>query len=189
MGKTNWLDVVYYLSVCKSHLNPIDAQVIKHDADFFMIEGTFERNGVDEEVSCAVKRRAKKRFKHNQKDYERLSDHIGFLPVVLVSPSDIDLVNEGSDARRRFLDTVIAQYDKPYLAALIRYNAALQNRNALMKTEMPLDMEMLDIYEEQMAVAADYLYQKRAEFIADFTPIFQRFYDDISGGVERVGLD
>ena len=100
MGKTNLLDVVYYLSFCKSHLNPIDAQVIKHDADFFMIQGAFERQGIAEVVSCAVKRRAKKRFRRNQKEYERLSDHIGLLPVVLVSPADLDLVNEGSDARQ-----------------------------------------------------------------------------------------
>ncbi len=189
MGKTNLLDVVYYLSFCKSHLNPIDAQIIRHEADFFMIQGNFLRHGSEEIVSCAVKKRAKKRFKRNQKDYERLSEHIGMFPVVLVSPADLDLVNEGSDARRRFLDTVISQYDKPYLAALIRYNLALQNRNALMKNERMPDAEMLDIYEEQMATEADYICAKRAEFIAGFVPIFQQFYEAISSGGEYVGLE
>lgn len=189
MGKTNLLDAVYYLSFCKSHLNPIDSQVIRHDADFFMIQGTFERCGAEEVVSCAVKRRAKKRFKRNQKDYERLSDHIGFAPVVLVSPSDADLVNEGSDGRRRFLDTVVSQYDKPYLDALIRYNAALQNRNALLKADTPPDDAMLDIYEEQMAAEAAYIYEKRAAFVADFVPIFQQFYSQIAADGEQVGID
>ena len=188
MGKTNLLDAVYYLSFCKSHLNPIDSQVIKHDADFFMLQGTFERCGADEVVSCAVKRRAKKRFKRNQKEYERLSDHIGFVPVVLVSPSDADLVSEGSDCRRRFLDTVIAQYDKPYLDALIRYNAALQNRNALLKNDSAADETMFDIYESQMATEAAYIYEKRAAFVADFVPIFQQFYGQIAADGEQVGI-
>ena len=189
MGKTNLLDVVYYLSFCKSHLNPIDAQVIKHDADFFMIQGEFERQGIAEVVSCAVKRRAKKRFRRNQKEYERLSDHIGLLPVVLVSPADLDLVNEGSDARRRFLDVAISQYDKPYLSALVRYNEALQNRNALLKRDEQPDAEMLDIYDEQMAAEAQYICAKRAEFITEFVPLFQEFYSAIAGAGERVGLE
>ncbi len=188
MGKTNLLDAVYYLSFCKSHLNPIDSQVIKHDADFFMLQGTFERCGADEVVSCAVKRRAKKRFKRNQKEYERLSDHIGFVPVVLVAPSDADLVSEGSDYRRRFLDTVIAQYDKPYLDALIRYNAALQNRNALLKNDSADDETMFDIYESQMATEAAYIYEKRAAFVANFVPIFQQFYGKIAADGEQVGI-
>ena len=189
MGKTNLLDVVYYLSFCKSHLNPIDAQVIKHDADFFMIQGEFERQGIAEVVSCAVKRRAKKRFRRDQKEYDRLSDHIGLLPVVLVSPADLDLVNEGSDARRRFLDVAISQYDKPYLSALVRYNEALQNRNALLKRDEQPDAEMLDIYDEQMAAEAQYICAKRAEFITEFVPLFQEFYSAIAGAGERVGLE
>jgi DNA replication and repair protein RecF len=188
MGKTNLLDAVYYLSFCKSHLNPIDAQVVKHDAEFFMLQGTFERQGSDEVISCSVKHRAKKRFKRNQKDYERLSDHIGFVPVVLVSPTDADLVNEGSECRRRFMDSTISQYDKPYLEALIRYNAALQNRNALLKAEAEPDAAMLDIYEEQMAAEAEYIFAKRTQFITDFVPIFQEFYGKIAHDGEQVGL-
>lgn len=167
MGKTNLLDVVYYLSFCKSHLNPIDSQVIKHDADFFMIQGNFVRNGEPEQVSCAVKRRTKKRFKRNQKEYERLSDHIGVFPVVLISPADLDLVNEGSEARRRFMDIVISQFDKNYLQALVRYNNALLNRNALLKNEERIDFDMLEIYDEQLAAEATYICQQREQFIRD----------------------
>ena len=185
MGKTNLLDAVYYLSFCKSHLNPIDSQIIRHDTDFFMLQGTFEVRGTEEVVSCAVKRRAKKRFKRNQKDYERLSDHIGFVPVVLVSPADADLVDEGSDGRRRFIDSVISQYDKPYLDALIRYNTALQNRNALLKIEAMPDETMFDIYEEQMAAEADYIYAQRTDFITHFVPIFRQFYSQIAATAKR----
>ena len=117
------------------------------------------RKQVEELISCAVKHRTKKQFKRNKKDYERLSDHIGVIPVVLISPSDLEIITDGSDERRRFIDTVISQYDKPYLSALIRYNAALQNRNAMMKKEAALDETMLDIYEEQMALEAAYIYQ------------------------------
>ena len=188
MGKTNLLDAIYYLSFCKSHLNPIDTQIIKHDSEFFMLQGFYQRKGVEELISCAVKHRTKKQFKRNKKDYERLSDHIGFIPVVLISPSDLEIITEGSDGRRRFLDTVISQYDKPYLSALIRYNAALQNRNAMMKKDASLDELMLDIYEEQMAIEADYIYKKRFEFIAEFVPIFQEFYKQISDDTEHVEL-
>lgn len=188
MGKTNLLDAIYYLSFCKSHLNPVDSQIIKHDTDFFMLHGSYIRKGVEESVSCGVKRRAKKQFKRNKKEYERLSEHIGFLPIVLVSPSDLELITDGSDERRRFLDTVISQYDKPYLAALITYNVALQNRNAMMKRESTLDETMLDIYEEQMSREAQYIYKLRSEFIIGFTPVFQHFYQLISGGKEQVSL-
>ena len=188
MGKTNLLDAIYYLSFCKSHLNPIDIQIINHDSEFFMLQGVYQRKGVDELISCAVKHRTKKQFKRNKKDYERLSDHIGFIPVVLISPSDLEIITDGSDERRRFLDTVISQYDKLYLSALIRYNVALQNRNAMMKKDTPLDDTMLDIYEEQMAIEATYIFKKRAEFIAEFVPVFQQFYEEISAGKEQVGL-
>ena len=188
MGKTNLLDAIYYLSFCKSHLNPIDTQIIKHETDFFMLQGVYQRKEAEEVISCAVKHRTKKQFKRNKKSYERLSDHIGFIPVVLISPSDLELITDGSDERRRFLDTVISQYDKLYLSALIRYNSALQNRNAMMKQDSILDETMLDIYEEQLAIVAAYIYQRRSEFVEGFTPIFQHFYEEISFGNERVEL-
>ena len=188
MGKTNLLDAVYYLSFCKSHQNAIDSQLINHDADFFMIQGTYEVEGRQEQISCAVKRRAKKQFRRNKKEYERLSDHIGFIPAVLISPSDMGLITDGSEERRRFMDTVISQYDKGYLVALIRYNTALQNRNALMKQEQEPDATMLDVVEEQMWAEAQVVYRLRKQFMEEFTGSFQTLFQQVSHGSEQVSL-
>jgi len=137
MGKTNLLDAIYYLSFCKSMGNPIDSQNIFHEADFFMIQGFYEMgDGSMEEISCGTKRKQKKQFKRNKKEYQRLSEHIGFIPLVMVSPDDQALILGGSDERRKFMDVVIAQYDKEYLDALIRYNKALVQRNVLLKSEV-----------------------------------------------------
>ena len=142
MGKTNLLDAVYFLSFCKSAGNPIDSQNMRHDSDFFVIQGFYEAaDGTPEEIYCGMKRRQKKQFKRNKKEYTRLSDHIGFLPLVMVSPADSALISGGSDERRRFMDVVISQYDKEYLDALIRYNKALAQRNTLLKSEMPVEEE------------------------------------------------
>ena len=147
MGKTNLLDAIYYLSFCKSHSNSIDSQNILHDADFFVIQGKYEIGGNTEDVYCGMKRRQKKQFKRNKKEYERLSDHIGLLPLVLVSPDDSMLINEGSDERRKFMDGVISQYDKTYLSHLLNYNNALKQRNALLKLETPVDVSLFEIWE------------------------------------------
>ncbi len=189
MGKTNLLDAIYYLSFCKSNTNPIDSQNILHDEDFFMIQGIYETAlGEDEDIYVGVKRRQKKQFKRNKKEYERLSDHIGFIPLVLVSPSDSVLIDGGSKERRKFLDVVISQYDKEYLEALIRYNKALEQRNALLKSEEPVEPELLLVWEEVMAQYGTLVYQKRARFIESFIPIFQSFYSTISQEKEAVHL-
>ena len=143
MGKTNLLDAVYFLSFCKSSGNPIDSQNIRHEQDFFVIQGFYEaEDGTPEEIYCGMKRRSKKQFKRNKKEYSRFSDHIGFLPLVMVSPADSELIAGGSDERRRFMDVVISQYDKEYLEALIRYNKALAQRNTLLKSEFPVEEEL-----------------------------------------------
>ena len=189
MGKTNLLDAVYFLSFCKSAGNPIDSQNIRHDADFFVIQGFYEASdGTPEEIYCGMKRRQKKQFKRNKKEYTRLSDHIGFLPLVMVSPADSALINGGSDERRRFMDVVISQYDKEYLDALIRYNKALAQRNTLLKNEMPVEEELFLVWEEMMAQAGEVVFRKREEFIKEFIPIFQSFYSFISQDKEKVGL-
>ena len=189
MGKTNLLDAVYYLSFCKSAGNPIDSQNIRHDADFFVIQGFYEAaDGSPEEIYCGMKLRQKKQFKRNKKEYTRLSDHIGFLPLVMVSPADSDLIAGGSDERRRFMDVVISQYDKEYLEALIRYNKALAQRNVLLKSETPVEDELLLVWEEMMAQTGEVVFRKREEFIREFIPIFQNFYSFISQDKERVGL-
>ncbi len=189
MGKTNLLDAIYYLSMTKSHLNAIDSQLIQHDAEVFMIRGDYEDNGIEFQVSAAVKRRHKKRFSYDGKDYPRMSDHIGRIPAVLVSPADQELIAEGSEERRRFVDSVISQYDRLYLHALVRYNEALQSRNSLLKQDEMPDATMLDIYEERMAAEAEHIYRCRKEFIDEFEPLFQEYYKAISGGREQVGLN
>ena len=189
MGKTNLLDAVYFLSFCKSAGNPIDSQNIRHDADFFVIQGFYEAaDGTPEEVYCGMKRRQKKQFKRNKKEYTRLSDHIGFLPLVMVSPADTELIAGGSEGRRRFMDVVISQYDKEYLDALIRYNKALAQRNILLKSEKPVEDELFAVWEEMMAKAGEVVYRKREAFVNEFIPIFQSFYSFISQDREQVGL-
>ena len=189
MGKTNLLDAIYYLSFCKSAGNPIDSQNMLHTADFFVIQGFYEdSDGTREEIYCGMKRRQKKQFKRNKKEYTRLSDHIGFLPLVMVSPADAELISGGSEGRRRFMDVVISQYDKEYLDALIRYNKALAQRNSLLKSEQPVEDELFLVWEEMMAQAGEVVYRKRQAFINDFIPIFQDFYSYISQDKEAVGL-
>ena len=189
MGKTNLLDAVYYLSFCKSATNPIDSQNMMHDKDFFVIQGVYESESGDrEEVYCGMKRRQKKVFKRNKKEYSRLSDHIGFIPLVMVSPADTELIAGGSEERRRFMDVVISQYDKEYLEALIRYNKALQQRNTLLKAEAEPDEELLAVWEEMMAMTGEVVYRKRCEFIDEFIPTFQTFYSHISQDKETVNL-
>ncbi|KAB6332531.1 DNA replication/repair protein RecF, partial [Bacteroides xylanisolvens] len=189
MGKTNLLDAVYFLSFCKSSGNPIDSQNIRHEQDFFVIQGFYEaEDGTPEEIYCGMKRRSKKQFKRNKKEYSRFSDHIGFLPLVMVSPADSELIAGGSDERRRFMDVVISQYDKEYLEALIRYNKALAQRNTLLKSEFPVEEELFLVWEEMMSQAGEIVFRKREAFIREFIPIFQSFYSFISQDKEAVGL-
>lgn len=188
MGKTNLLDAIYYLSFCKSFSNVVDSQNIRHGEDFFIIQGFYDLDGKEEEFYCGMKRRQKKQFKRNKKEYERLSDHIGFIPLVMVSPTDADLISGGSEERRRFVDLVISQSDKEYLDALIRYNKALVQRNALLKGEAEPDGTVLDIWEEQMESYGRLIFERRVAFVERFIPVFQEFYRFISSDHEQVGI-
>ena len=189
MGKTNLLDAVYYLSFCKSSANPIDSQNIKHNQDFFVVQGSYLTDeGDPEEVYCGLKRRQKKQFKRNKKEYSKLSDHIGLIPLVMVSPADSELILGGSEERRRFMDVVISQYDREYLSALIRYNKAMAQRNTLLKAEVEPDDELMNVWEEMMALAGEVVFRKRNDFINEFIPTFQSFYSYISQDQEVVNL-
>lgn len=189
MGKTNLMDAVYYLSFCKSSTNPIDSQNIRHEQDFFVIQGFYETDdGEPEEVYCGLKRRQKKQFKRNKKEYTRLSDHIGLIPLVMVSPADSLLIAGGSEERRRFMDVVISQFDREYLDALIRYNKALAQRNTLLKSETEPEDALMEVWEEMMASAGEAVYRKRLAFIEEFIPIFQSYYSYISQDREQVSL-
>lgn len=187
MGKSNLLDAIYYLSFCKSFTHVVDSQNIRHGADFFMLQGIYDRNDATETLSCGVRRRQKKSFKRNKKEYARLSEHIGFAPLVMVSPDDSSLIKGGSEERRRFIDVVISQWDKPYLDSLIRYNKALEQRNALLRQEIT-EPTFYEPWEEQMSLAATRVHTARSNFLRDFIPVFNRFYNDIATGNEQVGL-
>lgn len=188
MGKTNLLDAIYYLSFCKSHNNSVDSQNIMHGTDFAVIQGWYQINTKVEEFFCSIRRNQKKQFKKNKKEYERLSDHIGLLPLVMVSPSDISLINAGSEERRRFMDMVLSQFDREYLHALIHYNKALQQRNALLKSDGRIDDMLLDLWDEQLVAEGKIIYTKRSEFITEFIPTFQKYYDLICLSNEKVQL-
>lgn len=189
MGKTNLLDAVYYLSFCKSAVNASDSSNIMHDAPFFMLQGDYRSDsGIDSVVSCGLKRGEKKMFRKDGKLYERLSDHIGTVPLVMVSPADNELIAGGSEERRRFMDVVISQYDKEYLQSLIRYNRALQQRNALLRGEREPDADMFSLIEEMMTEEALFINARRKGFIDELVPIFTRFHNAITGGNEPVSL-
>lgn len=188
-GKTNLLDAVYYLSFCRSAFNPIDSQVITHDRDFFVLDGLYLNDMGDEErIYCGMKRGTRKRFKRNQKEYKRLSQHIGLIPLIFVSPADTALIDGGSDSRRRFLDMVISQLDHSYIELLSRYNKALTQRNALLKAEQEPDGALMEILEQEMATQGEAIYVKRDAFVREFIPVFQTIYDHVSGRHETVSL-
>lgn len=189
MGKTNLLDAVYYLSFCKSAISSSDTLNIMHETPFFMLQGNYRRDsGLEEEISCALKRGEKKQFRRNKKNYERFSEHIGSVPLVMVSPADNELIAGGSDERRRFMDVVISQYDKEYLTALIRYNRALQQRNSLLRGEREPDSEMMTLIEDMICAEAYVVHEKRSLFVEELVPIFQEFHKQITGGNESVTL-
>ncbi|MFK7813426.1 MAG: DNA replication/repair protein RecF [Maribacter sp.] len=191
IGKTNVLDAIYHLSLGKSYFNPVATQNIRHETDFFVIDGTFENGEREEKIVCSLKRGAKKIIKRNAKAYDRLSDHIGLLPLVIISPADSDLIVEGSDTRRKFMDGVISQSDKSYLQNLIKYNKVLSQRNSLLKyfaANQTFDATTLAVYNEQLVEYGMPIYEKRAAFLEAFIPIFKEQYAIISGGSEIVSL-
>lgn len=191
IGKTNVLDAIYYLSFGKSYFNPVATQNIRHYQDFFMIEGTYDIDNRKEAIVCSLKRGQKKIIKRNDKEYERFSDHIGYLPLVIISPADRDLITEGSDRRRKFIDSVISQSDKAYLKTLINYNKVLSQRNSLLKffaANRTFDALNLKVYDEQLEQYGMVIHQKRKDFLSEFTPIFEERYKTISNGKERVKL-
>lgn len=192
VGKTNILDAIYYLAFTKSFLNSIDSQNINHNEQFFLIQGSFRLNGSKpEDIQILQKRNQRKEFKRNKKEYERMSDHIGFLPLVMVSPSDSNLIHYGSDERRKFIDSVISQFDKVYLDNLISYNKSLAQRNALLKQfamNRYFDKHSLEIWDEQIINLGTEIYKTRFEFINNFVPLFNKYFNIISSGKEEVGL-
>lgn len=190
-GKTNLLDAVHYLSLCKSYFNPIDSQQIKQGEDWFMVQGKFEKDGMDDAVSCSLKRNQKKQFRKNKKEYARLADHIGQFPIVMISPSDSAIVSDGSEERRRFVDNVLSQTDPFYLEELIAYNRVLAQRNSLLKQVSPrdhLDASLLEVLDMQLVKSGLLVFERRQAFLAKFIPYFDRHYQFLTDEAERVSI-
>ena len=187
-GKTNILDAIYFLSFTRSATCAIDSLNIRHGQDYFMLQGHYDLNGTDEDILCSLKAHQKKQLKRNKKAYRRLSEHIGLLPIIIVSPSDQELILGGSEERRRFIDLVISQYRPNYITLLQRHNNALQQRNAMLRAEAEPDIEIMSAYEEVMASTGEAIYDMRRQFIEEFTPVFQQYYNRISSNHETVGL-
>ena len=191
IGKTNVLDAIYHLAYGKSYFNPLAVQNIRHGEDFFVIDGEFEKESRYEQILCSLKKGQKKILKRNGKEYDKLSEHIGFIPLVIISPSDRDLITEGSETRRKFIDTVISQLDPHYLQNLIQYQKVIAQRNALLKyfaINRVYDGETLEIYNEQLNSLGMPIFEKRTSFLHDFVPIFNKYHQSITGSAEMVQL-
>ena len=192
IGKTNVLDAIYHLSFGKSYFNPVATQNIKHNEEFFVVDGEYDIEDKSEKIIVSLKRGQKKIIKRNDKVYEKFSDHIGFLPLVIISPADRDLIVEGSDVRRKFIDGVISQSDKSYLNHLIKYNKVLAQRNSLLKyfaVNNTFNADTLEIYNNQLADFGSEIFKKRNEFLQEFIPIFIERYNSISNNNEAVDLE
>ncbi len=190
VGKTNLIDAIYYLSFCKSYFNTIDSYNIRHNEPFMVLQGEYFRKDEVEKVYCGLKRGQKKHFKRNQKEYSKLSDHIGLLPVVMVSPSDGRLIVEGSDERRKYVDGVISQFDHVYLETLISYNKLLHQRNAMLKSmQQSHDRNLVQVMNDQMVPLAVKIFSKRREFIDKLNPVFQKYHTILSLNREQVSLE
>lgn len=192
-GKTNILDSIYYLSFCKSYFNNIDSQNINHDEEFMMINGKYKfDNDVKNDVSCSFKKGDGKHFSMNKKEYNRLADHIGIIPLVIITPSDSTLIYDGSEARRKYIDGVISQFDNEYLSILLDYNKVLRHRNRQLKTFAEtgkFDMVLLNLWDEKMVKLGNQIFEKRQKFLDDFIPVIQKFFSFISPENEKPNIN
>ncbi|MBQ0080735.1 MAG: DNA replication and repair protein RecF [Alistipes sp.] len=185
--KTNLLDAIYYLSMCRSAVGQTESQCVKTGEDFFGLQAEYlDRNLRMQYLSATYTRQGKKCFKFNDTSYTRLSDHIGVIPVVIISPMDNDLINDAAEQRRHFFDQFISQIDRNYLRALIRYSTALSQRNSLLKGNFT--EEILSIYDVQLSHEADTIFRVRKDVIERVFPMLAQFYGVISGHKERVSL-
>lgn len=190
-GKTNILDAVYYLSFCKSFSTTVDLMNINHEESFFMLNGNYQRLDSGETISVGFKKGAGKQFKRNSKIYKKLVEHIGLLPLVMITPSDVNLILGGSDERRKFMDGVISQYNQNYLDDLMKYNRALMQRNNLLRqfaTNHYFDTDLLELWDAQLVEYGARIHEQRIIFVEKLIPVFQRYYSFISQDNEKVSL-
>ena len=192
VGKTNILDSIHYLSLAKSFFNSIDSVSIRHNEDYFIIQGEMQKNDDKDQVYCAFQKQKQKIMKRNGKEYKKLSDHIGRYPVVMISPADSSLITEGSEERRRFMNMIISQYDAVYLESVLQYNKAVLQRNKLLKdfkAANKVDGDMLAVWDAQLVKYGSYIYDARKKLIDELKPVFQEYYSLISSSKETVKLE
>ena len=208
-GKTNLLDAIYYACMCKSYFLAADSDVILRGSDFLRIDATFQKQDKRERIVAKVQARKRKIFERNDVAYAALSDHIGLLPVVMIAPDDTDLIKEGSEERRRFVDNALSQLDNLYLRHLMFYNKIVEQRNATLKKWSETNpnhtkffeksentegssksnwQDLIDTYDSQLVPSANYIFEKRQAFVADFEPIFNHFYKKITDERETVSI-
>jgi len=191
-GKTNLLDAVHYLSMCKSYLNPVDKQNIRFDENFFVLQSVWDKNDKEVDVYCGVKAGSKKIFKKNKVEYEKLSEHIGQFPSVMISPYDRNLISEGSEIRRKWMDGIISQFDAAFLDAIIKYAKVLVQRNAVLKQMGDFgffNRESIEVWDQQLVRYGNIVFEKRNQFITEFLPVFKKYYALLSDDKENVGFE
>lgn len=191
VGKTNILDALHYLSVGKSFLGNTDINNIKKDEDFFTIDAEIQNDDSEDIIKISQPKELKKIIKKNDKSYDRMADHIGYLPSVMISPYDSNLISDSGESRRKFLDSMISQTNSEYLFELIQYQKTIQQRNALLKyfaKNRVFDKDSLEIYDEPISRSGTKIFEKRREFVSQLNPIVQNFYNIISGGKETVSV-
>ena len=192
VGKTNILDAVYHLSMGKSYFNVKNDQLINRGKDYMLVDGIFELNNKNESIVFSLKIGEKKVLKRNGKPYKKFSNHIGLIPVVLISPYDNDLINEGSSERRKFIDSIISQNDKEYLINLIAYTRVIQNRNKLLKQynrSVDFDLDTIKVYDDQIYKLSEPIFKARDKFIKEFTPLVLEKYKHISNDKEKISIE
>ena len=191
VGKTNILDAIYHLSMGKSYFNIKNDQIINKGKNYMLVDGVFELNGKKESIVCSLKLGEKKVLKRNAKPYKKFSNHIGLIPVVLISPYDNDLINEGSSERRKFIDSIISQNDKEYLTNLIAYTKVIQNRNKLLKEynkSVDFDLDTIGVYDDQIYKLSGPIFNARENFIREFAPLVLQKYKQISDNKEKISI-
>ncbi len=190
-GKTNLLDAIYFLALSKSAFHNQDALSIKNEADFFIVDGTFQKHQKAVQITCSLQRGGRKVLMSDKKQYDRISEHIGRFPVVLMAPDDTDVVREGSEERRRFFDGVLSQLDQHYLQDLLQYNRILNQRNSLLKSFYErnyFDADLLETYDEPFVVLAQQIFIKRRDFLTRFLPLVQHYYAFLGEGREQMEI-
>ena len=191
VGKSNILDAIYHLSFCKSYFNPISVQNIQNGTDFFIIKGIYEKKLREEKIICSFKKGQKKIIKRNGNVYKKISEHIGMIPTVIISPADRDIIIDRSNTRRKFIDSVIGQTDLIFLNNLLEYNKILSQRNSLLKyfaLNKAFDQDTLEIYNNQLVERSHLIFEKRKTFMDDFVPVFIETYKKISQKNENATL-